>query len=427
MYSCLIIYCIALNVKTIIIYVVLSKTDELEILRKMVISVKKIWLISVGLIAAIGLSFVFIFQPTNAKIAPDYAFSGIVEQEEYNLSFKIGGRVESMTVEEGQYVEKGTVIGTLEKGEWQAKVDDAKAAVALAMANVNKATTSVGVIDRSSQAKVEQAKASLQQAKDKFAMLSNGPRREEIAQLEAKLEAAQVVYNHALDMKNKMDNLFQSGAISQVQKNEADVAFENAKANLTAAQKSLDIAKQGARQEELAAAKDQVELVQGTLQEAISGKGQVQISANDVKAAQGQLERAKASLEEAQIYLSYTELRTPISGTVIHKNVKIGEMVSQGFTAVTVADPSDKWVKFYVPETKVNSLKLNQTVHLEVPSLNAEVTGIIETINPAPQFAAQKATNYLQDRDIRSFEVRVKITGGSDKIYAGMTANWNGR
>ncbi len=427
MYSCLIIYCIALNVKTIIIYVVLSKTDELEILRKMVISVKKIWLISVGLIAAIGLSFIFIFQPTNAKIAPDYAFSGIVEQEEYNLSFKIGGRVESMTVEEGQYVEKGTVIGTLEKGEWQAKVDDAKAAVALAMANVNKATTSVGVINRSSQAKVEQAKASLQQAKDKFAMLSNGPRREEIAQLEAKLEAAQVVYNHALDMKNKMDNLFQSGAISQVQKNEADVAFENAKANLTAAQKSLDIAKQGARQEELAAAKDQVELVQGTLQEAISGKGQVQISANDVKAAQGQLERAKASLEEAQIYLSYTELRTPISGTVIHKNVKIGEMVSQGFTAVTVADPSDKWVKFYVPETKVNSLKLNQTVHLEVPSLNAEVTGIIETINPAPQFAAQKATNYLQDRDIRSFEVRVKITGGSDKIYAGMTANWNGR
>jgi HlyD family secretion protein len=411
-----------------IIYAVLSNTDEWKLLRKMVMSVnKKIWFISVGFIVLIGLSFVLLFQPTNAKKAPEYAFSGIVEQEEYNLSFKIGGRVASMTVEEGQYVEKGTVIGTLEKGEWQAKVDEAKAAVALAMANVNKASTSVGVINQSSQAKVEQAKASLQQAKDKFAMLSNGPRREEIAQLEAKLKAAQVAYNHALDMKNKMDNLFQSGAISQTQKNEANVAFENAKANLTAAQKSLDIAKQGARQEELAAAKDQVELVQGTLQEAISGKGQVQIYASDVKAAQGQLERAKASLEEAEIYLSYTELRTPVSGVVIHKNVKIGEMVSQGFTAVTVADPNDKWVKFYVPETKVNSLKLNQTVHLEVPSLHAEVTGRIETINPAPQFAAQKATNYLQDRDIRSFEVRVKITGGSDKIYAGMTANWNGR
>jgi HlyD family secretion protein len=397
-------------------------------MRKMVIGVnKKVWFISIGLIAAIGLSFVFVFQPTNAKKAPEYPYSGIVEQEEYNLSFKIGGRVASMTVEEGQYVEKGTVIGTLEKGEWQAKVEDAKAAVALAMANVSKATASVGVINQSSQAKVEQAKASLQQAKDKFAMLSNGPRREEIAQLEAKLKAAQETYNHALDMKNKMSQLFDSGAISQVQKNEADVAFENAKANLTAAQKSLDMAKQGAREEELAAAKDQVALVEGVLQEAISGKGQVQISANDVRAAQGQLARAKASLKEAEIYLSYTELRTPISGIVIHKNVKMGEMVSQGFTAVTVADPSDKWVKFYVPETKVNSLKLNQTVHLEVPAMHDEVTGRIETINPAPQFAAQKATNYLQDRDIRSFEVRVKITEGANNIYAGMTANWNGR
>lgn len=411
-----------------IIYAHLSKIDVRKRLGKMVISVnKKAWFISAGLIAAIGLGFVFVFQPAQTKKAPDYAFSGIVEQEEYNLSFKIGGRVASMNVEEGQYVKKGTVIGTLEKGEWQAKVDDAKAAVALAMANVNKAAASVGVINQTTQAKVEQAKASLQQAKDKFALLSNGPRKEEIAQLEAKLEAAQVAYDHALDTKNKMDRLFQSGAISQDQKNQADVAFENAKANLTAAQKSLDIAKQGARQEELAAARDQVELVEGTLQEALSGKGQVKISANDVKVAQGQLERTKASLEEAQIYLSYTELRAPISGIVIHKNVKAGEMVSQGFTAVTMADPSDKWVKFYVPETKVNSLKLNQTVHLEVPSLHAHVTGKIESINPAPQFAAQKATNYLQDRDIRSFEVRVKVTEGAEKVYAGMTANWNGR
>jgi HlyD family secretion protein len=411
-----------------IIHVDFSSTDTGKRLRKMVISMnKKVWFISGGLVAAIGLSFVFLFQPANSKKAPDYAYSGIVEQEEYNLSFKIGGRIASMNVEEGQFIQKGTVIGTLEKGEWQAKVDDAKAAVALAMANVNKATVSVGVLNQTTQAKVAQAKASLQQAKDKFAMLSNGPRKEEIAQLEAKLEAAQAAYNHALDVKRKMDRLFASGAISQEQKNEADVAFENAKANLTAAQKSLDMAKQGARQEELAAARDQVELVQGTLQEALSGRGQVQITANDVKAAQGQLERAKASLEEAKIYLSYTELRSPISGVVIHKNVKVGEMVSQGFTAVTVADPSDKWVKFYVPETSITSLKLNQTVHLEVPSLHAKVTGMIESINPAPQFAAQKATNYLQDRDIRSFEVRVKITEGADQVYAGMTANWNGR
>lgn len=388
---------------------------------------KKNWLISGGALLAVGLGFAFIFQPANAKNEPDYAYSGIVEQEEYNLSFKIGGRVESLPVEEGQHVDKGAILGNLEKGEWQTKVDEAQAAVELAAATVNKAAATVGVIDQSSSAKVGQAKASLQQAKDKYAMLSNGPRKEEIAQLEAKLTAAQQTYNHALDMKGKMNALYASGAVSQVQKTETEVAFENAKANLIAAQKAYDIAIQGARQEELDAAKDQVELVQQTVQEALSGKGQVQISASDVKVAQGSLEKAKASLKEAEIYLSYTQLSSPISGTVIHKNVKAGEMVSQGFTAVTVADPADKWVKMYVPETKLNGFKVNQTVHLSIPAVNHQVTGIIETINPAPQFAAQKATNYLQDSDIRSFEIKIKLTEKLDDVYAGMTANWNGR
>lgn len=387
---------------------------------------KKRWIISLSAVAAIGLSFNYFFAPAKAKKAPDAAFSGIVEQQEYDLSFKIGGRLESLPVEEGQMVKKGDLIGRLEKGEWQAKVDQAKAAVALASANVGKAAAGVGVVDQATQAKVEQAQAALQTAQAKFTELSNGARPQEIAQLEAKVNAAESAFNNAEDMRNKMNHLYQQGAVPQSKRDEADLAYDKARADLTSAQQALAMAKEGARQEDLAAAKHQVEQAQGVLNEALSGKGQVNVSQADVKVAQGQLEQAKGSLEEAEVYLSYTELHAPIDGIVVHKNVKAGEMVSQGFTAVTLADPKDKWVKFYVPENKLNGLQVNQGIPLTIPALNQQVTGTVVSINPAPQFAAKKATNYLQETDVRSFEVKVKIKDLTDKIYAGMTAEWQG-
>lgn len=387
---------------------------------------KKGWLFTIGAVAVIALLAGLLFTPAKAKKTPDSPYSGVIEQQEYDLSFKIGGRVAFLPVEEGQKVKKGQLIGRLEKGEWQAKVDQAQAAVQLASANVAKAVAATATMDQTTQAKVGQAQASLKMAQDKFTELANGARPQEIAQLQAKVQAAYQAYQEAGKMQERMKNLYQSGAVSQTQKEQADVSYEQAKAAYLSAQKELELAQIGARQEELSAAKHQVEQAQALLAEANGGRGQVNISQADVKVAQGQLAQAEASLEEAETYLSYTELYAPVDGIVIHKNVQANEMVSQGFPAVTLADPQDKWVKFYVPEKALNGLKVNQKVTLYVPAINSQVQGVIETINPAPQFAVKKATNYLQETDVRSFEVKVKISEKQDQLYAGMTAEWQG-
>lgn len=390
-------------------------------------SVKR-WLISISTLAAISavISYAFPFEQTPTASSAPSVFSGIVQQEEYNLSFKIGGRIGDIRVEEGQAVKKGDLLGTLEKGEWQAKVDQAKAAVSLAEANVEKAMKGVDLVDQSSQAKIDQAEASLKVAQDKYAQLSRGVRPQQLAQLEAKVTAAQSAYELALDKQNKMNQLYQSGAVPQMQRDEADVSFEKAKAELTAAQQELEMAKEGARREELDAAKHQVEQLQGVLQEALSGNGQVELSESDVQAAKGQLAQAQAKLEEASIYLTYTELRAPVDGVVVRSNVKVGEMVSEGFTAVTLAEPKEKWVTFYIPENRLQGLKEGKHLTLSIPSLNGEADAVVASINPAPQFAAQKATNYLKDTDIRSFEMKVRLTEKTDAIFAGMTAEWQG-
>lgn len=387
---------------------------------------KKRWWIGAGSAAALGLALAFAFMPAKANHPADASFSGLVEQTEYDLSFKIDGRVAELSVQEGQFVRKGDLIGQLEKGEWEAKVHQAQAAVSLAEANLNKAIQGVGLTDRDSRAKVEQAQAALGAARAKFEALRNGARPEEISQLEARLEAAQSAYNTAEDLLNKMNALYNAGAVPQTKKDEAQVQYDKAKAELTSVRKQLEMARQGARQEELNAAKSQVEQAQAVLDEAINGTGKVNLSQSDVKLAESQLNQAKAALEEAETYLSYTRLVAPVDGVVIHRNVEPNEMVSKGFTAVTIADPNDKWVSMYVPETRVSELKVGQTLNLYVPAIKEQATGQVLSINQAPEFAVKKATNHLDDRDIRAFQVKIKLTGQLDRIFKGMTVEWQG-
>ncbi|MBX6394803.1 MAG: HlyD family efflux transporter periplasmic adaptor subunit, partial [Alicyclobacillaceae bacterium] len=142
--------------------------------------------------------------------------------------------------------------------------------------------------------------------------------------------------------------------------------------------------------------------------------------------AQAQLAQAKAGLEEAQTYLSYTRLVSPVDGIVIKKNAKVGEMVSAGMPVLTVADPKDKWVSIYVKENDMPAVKVGDSAQLNIPAMHSQIVGRIVSINPAPQFAVSKATNHLQERDIRSFQVKIKIEERPESVLAGMTAEWRG-
>ncbi|CAB3390323.1 Multidrug transporter [Kyrpidia spormannii] len=352
--------------------------------------------------------------------------SGIVEQQEVDLSFKIAGRIESLSVSEGQSVKKGQVLGRLEHADLQAKVEQAQAAMDAAAANVQKAEAAVGETDQTTRAKVSEAQAAVKVAQDQLAALQQGSRPQEIAQAQAKVDGAQAAYHQAQDAYDKALKLYQSGAVSEAEKNQAELQLSQAKAEYEAAQNQLQLAQAGPRPEQVDAARHQVEQAQGALQEARAGRDQVAVAQADVKAAQAQLEQAKAGLDEAQTYLSYTELVAPVDGIVVKKNFSVGEMVNAGDPVLTVADPADKWVSIYVGENQLPQVKVGDPVSLDIPALHRQVNGRVEEINPAPQFAVTKATNHLQDRDIQSFQVKIKIEDNPRDVLAGLTAVWQG-
>lgn len=380
----------------------------------------KRWLISGAAALAVLLAYSS-FYFGNASDHSAETYSGIVEQTEYDLSFKIGGRVEALYVDVGDRVKKGQLLGKLENKELQAKVEQAKAALALAEANVAKAVQAVDVTRKNANAGLLQARAALNEAQARYNALVNGARLEERKQAEAKVEAAKTAYEKAKEMFERTQKLYEAGAVPETKVDEAEVEYKKAKAEYEVAVQQLALLEKGPRPEEIEAGKFQVEQARAVVEKALAGLGQVGLQQADVKLAQAQLAQAKAALAEAEAYLSYSELRAPIDGVVVKKNVEPSEMIGEGMTVLTIADPNDKWVHFYLPEDKWQKVKVGQEVTVRIQG--ELVKGKIVAVNPAPQFAVRKATNHLHETDIRSLLVKVKLPSN---VYAGVTAEWIG-
>ncbi|GAB6935065.1 efflux RND transporter periplasmic adaptor subunit [Calditerricola yamamurae] len=380
----------------------------------------KRWLISGAAALAVLLAYSS-FYFGNASDHSAETYSGIVEQTEYDLSFKIGGRVEALYVDVGDRVKKGQLLGKLENKELQAKVEQAKAALALAEANVAKAVQAVDVTRKNANAGLLQARAALNEAQARYNALVSGARLEERKQAEAKVEAAKTAYEKAKEMFERTQKLYEAGAVPETKVDEAEVEYKKAKAEYEVAVQQLALLEKGPRPEEIEAGKFQVEQARAAVEKALAGLGQVGLQQADVKLAQAQLAQAKAALAEAEAYLSYSELRAPIDGVVVKKNVEPSEMIGEGMTVLTIADPNDKWVHFYLPEDKWQKVKVGQEVTVRIQG--EQVKGKIVAVNPAPQFAVRKATNHLHETDIRSLLVKVKLPSN---VYAGVTAEWIG-
>lgn len=346
----------------------------------------------------------------------------VVEGNEVDLAFKMAGSIEDIKVKEGDQVKTGDLIAQLASDELIAKREQAAAAYQLAQVKVEQANKGVAVTAETSSAQVSQAQASVSAATAQLQANKNGARPEEVAQLKAKLVATQNGYDTAKKQKERMEQLFQEGAVPKVNVEQATMQFEQAAAELAATQEQLKMAQSGARQEQIDASRAQVAQAHAAYEQAVAGKGQVGIKQLDAKSAQAGVQQAKGALDEIDAYLKNTKLLAPVNGIVKSVSVQKGELVAQGLTVVTIQAQDEQFVKFYLDENKIGSLAVGQQTKLYVPSLDKEVNGKITMIAPAADFAVKKATTELGDRDVRAFMVKVDVS--NQQLRTGLSIEW---
>ncbi|MCF6095053.1 HlyD family efflux transporter periplasmic adaptor subunit [Microaerobacter geothermalis] len=371
-----------------------------------------------------GALILYQFQNEASAQQDQYISSGITEMKEIEVSFKIGGKLDTTLVQEGDVVKEGELLASLEDKDFQIKVDQAKANVEMAKALLEQSRLAVPLTKTDTEIQLKEAEAALKAAKAKYDALLNGARDEEKKQVEAKVSAAKEVYQVALDTYNKMEVLYQQGAIPSSKLDEAKVNLEKAKAEYDVSQQQLAMINKGARQEEIDGAKALVEQAEAAVERAKNAMGQVSVKIEDNQLAEAKLSQAEAALMEAETYLSYTKLFSPNDGMIITQSSYKGETVAAGKPVFTILDTSKVWARFYVSEQGLVDKKVGDKVTLYLDASKQKVEGKIILISPAADFAVKKATQEQGEADVRSFLVKVEIINPSPDLRSGYTVHW---
>lgn len=102
-----------------------------------------------------------------------------------------------------------------------------------------------------------------------------------------------------------------------------------------------------------------------------------------VTISQEQIKQASAKLKEVMNQYQYLSIVAPNDGVVIQKNIKVGEMAMPGMPAIVLTDLSNLKILTEISESNLNAIKVGQEVNYEIPSMNLQGLGTIDSIIPS--------------------------------------------
>lgn len=303
------------------------------------------------LIAVIGY---FVSKPKPLMI------QGEAEASEYRVSGKVPGRIEELYVKEGQMVHKGDTVALIDSPEVRAKLAQANAVKAAVSAQSRKA--------------------------------QNGARKEQIAGAYELYQQALVQEDVMKKSFERIQKLYDQKVIAAQKYDEVKAKYDASVAQTKAAKSQYDMAVNGAREEDKAAAKALVD-------------------------------QADGALMEVESYLSELYLTAPADGIISALFPKVGELVGQGAPVASVTDLNDVWFTFNVREDYLHGMKQGDKITVIIPALDGkEVPATINYVAVRESYATWKATKETGMYDAKTFEVRAVPGVTVDGIRPGMSA-----
>lgn len=303
------------------------------------------------LIAVIGY---FVSKPKPLMI------QGEAEASEYRVSGKVPGRIEELYVKEGQMVHKGDTVAFIDSPEVRAKLAQANAVKAAVSAQSRKA--------------------------------QNGARKEQIAGAYELYQQALVQEDVMKKSFERIQKLYDQKVIAAQKYDEVKAKYDASVAQTKAAKSQYDMAVNGAREEDKAAAKALVD-------------------------------QANGALMEVESYLSELYLTAPADGIISALFPKVGELVGQGAPVASVTDLNDVWFTFNVREDYLHGMKQGDKITVIIPALDGkEVPATINYVAVRESYATWKATKETGMYDAKTFEVRAVPDVMVDGIRPGMSA-----
>lgn len=314
-------------------------------------------------------------------VSTDDAF---VEAHVSPVSARVRGTVVAVLVRDNQQVAAGEPLVRLDPRDLEAKVRQARAAVATAESRLRMVSAGVPLADESTRSRVALAEAaaaraalgieSAQRVADERRSRLRA-RQAAVRAAEAEVVARQADFERARLDRGRTAELLGRGLIARQAFDHADSAFRMAQAALEAAQRRLEVARAEVAQAEaevasqavaLAQARRQREEAEAALRDARARRGEVEIRTAEVASARAQLAEARAALHEAELNHGYTTITAPIGGRVTRRTVEVGQVVQPGQPLLAVVDVTNVWVIANYKETQLTRVRPGQPATIRV-------------------------------------------------------------
>jgi HlyD family secretion protein len=337
---------------------------------------------------------------------------GMVEVRTIQIASREGGRVVEVRVREGDRVHAGQVLVTLERAELSAKRDEARAAMDLAQAQLDRVTNGPRTVE------VDAYHARVQGAQAQLDELARGARREDVEHAEAQLAAAESQLKSAELAASRNAELFKTGAISQADVDNANSQRETARANRDAARSALAALADGSRPEVVAAARARLAEARAQLENTRLGSRD-----EDVRVARAQLVQAEARLALAETNLAEATITAPRDCVVEALELRPGDMLAPSQAAATLVENDQLFVRAYVPETELGLVHVGDTVPFTVDTFDGHLFhATVQHVNDVGEYTPRNVQT-VDERANQVFLVRLGVVDGHEFLRAGMAVS----
>ena len=314
-----------------------------------------------GLIAVILAGIWFTYQAFLYESTDDAEVDGHIMP----LSARIGGQVLDVRVIQGQLVHAGDVLVVIDPKDYRVAVDQAQAQLADSRATAQSLAFNVPVTSASATSGLDSASVAVTNAE---AGVDAAQQNLEAAKASLEQAEANAAKSDA-DLKRYTDLV----AKDDISHQEYDQALAAAKANRAA----VTAAKAGVLSEEQVSlqADGKLRQAQADLRSARTAPQQISMNTAKAHAASAVAAERQAQLEQANLNLSYTIIRSPVTGIIGKKSVEVGQNVNIGQELVTVVPLDDIWVTANFKETQLAHMRPGDPVTISVDAYGHKLTG----------------------------------------------------
>lgn len=343
-----------------------------------------------------------------------FKLSGEVQAREFRNGSRFGGRVLKVLVKEGQLVKADQLLVTFDDTDLQAKIADARATLAQALAQEKLLAKGADL------GQVRQAGAGVQQAQQRLKMVSEGARPEEVAQARSKVQIAENQLQQAQQAAHNAKTMLDEGIISHQKYDGLVNAAETAQSNLNAAKAALKMMETGGRPEEKQIASAQLSAAKAQYGQVLKGA-----QPEEMSIASANVEKARSNLKALEAQLSELQIKAPFAGFVSVVGVTPGELVPPGRSVITIIDYENLWTDVYMPESKLASLSIEpgESVYAETRGeQETRFSGKVALINPKSEFVPNSGGDSSTEES--TFRIKVNVENkdltGQKTLYPGM-------